>query len=86
MRKRFASFLVAGALLLGAPFGQAAADSTPAKQSADAVVAKRCSGGYRHAIIGGRHKCLRRGQFCARRYDRSYHRYGFHCHRGRLTR
>jgi hypothetical protein len=24
-------------------------------------------------------------QFCAARYDRQYHRYGFHCHPGRLT-
>lgn len=46
----------------------------------------RRSGGFRHAIIGGRHKCLRTGQRCTRRYDRQYHRYGFHCHGRRLTR
>jgi hypothetical protein len=45
-----------------------------------AAAAKPCSSGYRHAVIGGAHKCLRRGQFCARSRDRGYHRYGFHCH------
>jgi YVTN family beta-propeller protein len=47
---------------------------------------KRCSPAFRHAIIGGRHLCLRAGQRCAKRLDRQYHRYGFHCHRGRLTK
>jgi hypothetical protein len=43
--------------------------------------AKPCSSGWKHAVIGGEHKCLRRGQFCARRYDSQYHRYGYHCHK-----
>ncbi len=47
---------------------------------------KRCKPGSRHVIIGGRHTCLRVGQRCAKRLDRRYHRYGFHCHRGRLTK
>ena len=46
-----------------------------------AAAAKPCGSGYKHAIIAGDHKCLKTGQFCARRYDRQYHRYGFHCHR-----
>jgi hypothetical protein len=29
--------------------------------------------------IGGRTKCLARGEFCARRYERQYERYGFSC-------
>ena len=49
------------------------------------AAAKACSVGWKHGIIGGEHKCLRRGQFCASRNDRDYHRYGFHCHTGRLT-
>ena len=53
----------------------------PAHQPITASAAKSCSSGWRHAVIGGSEKCLRRGQFCARRYDRQYHRYGFHCHR-----
>lgn len=46
-----------------------------------AAIAKTCSAGYKHAVIGRAHKCLRRGQFCARSRDREYHRYGFHCHK-----
>jgi hypothetical protein len=34
--------------------------------------------------IGGKHKCLRRGQFCSKSKDSQYHKYGFHCHNGRL--
>ena len=43
--------------------------------------AHSCSSGYTHAVIGGSHKCLRAGQYCARRYARSYPRYGFSCRR-----
>ena len=51
------------------------------------AVAKTCSAGYKHAVINSAHKCLRKGQFCAKGSDRTYHRYGFHCHgSGRLTR
>jgi hypothetical protein len=32
-----------------------------------------------HAIIGGHNKCLGRGEYCARRYERQYERYGFTC-------
>lgn len=54
--------------------------------TAPIAIAKSCSSGYRHANVNGGHKCLRRGQFCARSSDRSYHRYGYHCHsRGRLS-
>ena len=49
------------------------------------AAAKSCSAGWKHGVIGGEHKCLRRGQFCASRYDRDYHRYSFHCHTGRLA-
>lgn len=50
------------------------------------AIAKPCSGSYKHGVIDGAHKCLRRGQFCKKAADRQYHRYGFHCHRsGHLT-
>ena len=79
MRRRLAVLLAASALVAW-PVAQAPA--RPAQPAAiQAVVAKPCSAGYKHAVIGGAHKCLRRGQFCARRYDSKYHRYGFHCHR-----
>jgi hypothetical protein len=53
--------------------------AAPAATSVRAVAAKSCSGSYTHAVIGGTHKCLRVGQFCARRDNRQYHRYGFNC-------
>lgn len=31
------------------------------------------------ATIGGKHKCLGRGEFCARRYATQYPKYGFRC-------
>jgi hypothetical protein len=64
-------------ILVGAPSSEAVAPRTPGKV---------CARGFVHAVIAGRHRCLKRGQRCARRYDRQYHRYGFHCHTGRLAR
>jgi hypothetical protein len=43
------------------------------------IVAKTCSGSFKHAVINGSEKCLRRGQFCARAADCQYRRYGFRC-------
>ena len=43
------------------------------------IVTKTCSGGFRHGVIGGAEKCLRAGEFCARRYDRQYRHYGYRC-------
>lgn len=64
-----------------------AASATPASDApAPTVTAKRCKAGLRHGVIAGRHVCLRAGQRCRRKRDRSYHRYGFHCHTGRLAR
>ena len=74
--RRIAVLLAVAASLIGTPAGVAAIDQGPT-----AVSAKTCSSGYKHAVIGGAHKCLRRGQYCARSRDREYHRYGFHCHR-----
>lgn len=31
------------------------------------------------ATIGGKRKCIARGQFCAVRYQSDYRRYGFRC-------
>ena len=55
--------------------------SAPAAPVVPLAAAKPCSSGWTHGVIGGEHKCLRAGQFCARRYDSQYHRYGYHCHR-----
>lgn len=42
-------------------------------------LAKTCSHGYVHGVIGGAQKCLRRGEFCSFRFRNQYHRYGFNC-------
>jgi hypothetical protein len=76
MRRKFVAALAAITLA-----GAAAAPALAPAQAARAVMAKPCSSGWKHAVIGGEHKCLRRGQFCARRYDSQYHRYGYHCHK-----
>jgi hypothetical protein len=68
------------ALFVGASLAAAAPAAAPAHAPVEATAAKSCSSGWTHAVIDGSHKCLRRGQFCARGADRQYHRYGFHCH------
>jgi hypothetical protein len=75
MRSRLAAALVAVALA-----GAGATAGSPGLP-VDTASAKPCSSGWKHAVIGGAHKCLRRGQFCARRYDGQYHTYGYHCHK-----
>ena len=83
IRNRVARLLVALALVAAVPAATVEADRAPT--GPQAVAAKSCSSGYTHAVLPTGHKCLRRGQFCARRYDRIYHRYGYHCHSsGRL--
>ena len=88
MRKRLlvATFATVASIAAGAAAPAAPSQFTPV------VVAKTCSAGYKHAVIGGVEKCLRAGEFCAHRYDRQYRRYGFRCiryypnvHRYRLT-
>jgi hypothetical protein len=76
MKRIFTAALVSLALV-GAG-GAPALSHAPAQI---AVASKPCSAGYKHAVIGGAHKCLRRGQFCARSRDSEYHKYGFHCHK-----
>jgi hypothetical protein len=61
--------------------GAGAAPAVSNGHARAAAMAKPCSTGWKHAVIGGEHKCLRRGQFCARSRDREYHRYGYHCHK-----
>ena len=78
MKRRLVALAVAGSVFAAAPAISPVLRGTPLTPTA--AVAKTCSGSYTHAVIGGSHKCLRRGQFCARARDREYHRYGFHCH------
>lgn len=83
IRQRGAIALAALSLVATAPAATVQADTDPAPR---AVAAKPCGAGYTHAVLPSGHKCLRAGQFCARRYNRYYHRYGFHCRaNGHLT-
>ena len=52
-------------------------------QSAESA---RCPSGTVRALITSKQMCLSSGQRCDRSLDRRYHRYGFHCHTGRLAR
>jgi hypothetical protein len=77
---------LAVALLAVAALGGPAAVPTVAS-------ARSCPGGYVHAVIDGREKCLHAGEFCKHVDDAQYRRYGFRCiryyvnvHRYRLTR
>jgi hypothetical protein len=78
VRARSVALLSALALLGALPGASVLADA-----GTQAVVSKSCRSGYTHAVLPSGHKCLRVGQFCARRYNRYYHRYGFHCKRNR---
>jgi hypothetical protein len=78
MRIRHRAAIVLSALALGSPvIAPPVVNATTASPTATA--AKNCGRGYTHAVIGSAEKCLRRGQFCAHRYDRQYKRYGFRC-------
>jgi hypothetical protein len=74
MMRRFAATACA---VLGIALG--GGSSALATSQPVASVSKTCHGSYVHAVIGGRQKCLRRGEFCAHAYQRQYRRYGFSC-------
>lgn len=81
MRARIAAF-VAGLAVLAGTAAPGWAGSISTDQSASpptAQAAHTCTGNRRHAIIGGAHKCLARGQFCAKARAREYRRYRFAC-------
>lgn len=81
MPRRLTAALAATAIAIGVPVAGTAAAAqphTPAPLAQAACV---------HAKIGGKRKCIARGQYCARRYERDYERYGFTCsHRDRRGR
>lgn len=78
-RSRALGLLAALALIAAAPTASGTAGSSPS-----ITAAKSCSSGFKHAVLPWGHKCLRRGQYCKKSGDRYYHRYGYHCHSGRL--
>jgi pimeloyl-ACP methyl ester carboxylesterase len=75
-----ARIAVPAAALALAAAGAAAGALAPGSES------KRCKSGSTPAKIAGKQVCLKAGARCAKRLDRAYHRYRFHCHSGRLTR
>lgn len=70
MRARILATVVT-AMVAAAPATAATADSHPSGPAATIAC--------KHAKIGGKSKCIARGQYCARRYERDYERYGLHC-------
>ena len=75
MKRSLAALAAATALFVAAP----AAAPHGASVAPSTAAAKTCSAGFRHAVINGAEKCLRRGQFCAHAADRQYRRYGYRC-------
>jgi hypothetical protein len=78
-----------GLVFLAAALAAATAGATAeqhATAAAPAAAEKTCSSGYVRARLSWGEKCLRVGQYCRIKGDREYHRYGFHCHTGRLSR
>ena len=62
------------------------ATSAVAALAAHPTASKPCPKGSVAAVIAGKRACLKSGQKCKGLLDRQYHRYGFHCHTGRLVR
>jgi hypothetical protein len=59
--------------------GSTVAQAAPDRTASPAAALHTCSSGWKHAVIGGQHKCLRAGQFCAKRYVSQYRSYGYAC-------
>ena len=78
MKRRLAVVL---AVAVTAFAGSAVAPATDSLALAPSAQAKACSSGWKHAVLPTGHKCLRAGQYCAIRFERQYHQYGYHCHR-----
>jgi len=77
MRRRLTAALAATAIALSVPIaGTAGATAQQQQQHAAAPIAQAAC---IHARIGGKRKCIARGQYCARRYERDYERHGFTC-------
>lgn len=80
MRLAVQSLVVAFVVAIAGAHNQAASPSGARLH----VMTGTCRPGFVPGLINGKHRCLRAGQRCVKRFDRQYHRYGFHCHRGRL--
>lgn len=61
--------------VLGATAALAVLGAAPTAAPATPTTPATC----RSATIGGQHKCIARGQFCAVRYASQYRQYGLRC-------
>jgi hypothetical protein len=78
MKRRLATLAVTASVLAAAPAVAPVLAGGP-QVGPSAALAKTCSAGFTHAVVGGSQKCLRRGQFCARASASQYRRYGYRC-------
>ena len=76
MKRHLATDAVAESVLGAAPAVVPALDGSPIRPAT--AEAHSCSRGT-HAVVSGAHKCLARGQFCARAQAGTYRRHGFRC-------
>ena len=79
MKRRLVALGAAASLFVAAPAVAPVVHGSPV--TPPSALAKTCSASFKHAVINGAEKCLRRGQFCARAADGQYRRYGFRCTR-----
>lgn len=70
--KRLAALLAALVVGLGGAFASPASSEVEVAAPTIDIACKR-------AKIGGKRKCIAAGQFCSRKYERDYNRYGYTC-------
>jgi hypothetical protein len=75
LKRRISAWAVA-LVLAATPGGMAALSPATA-------AAKSCPSGLTSARIHHQHKCLHAGEYCAKRWNHAYHRYGYDCHGSR---
>jgi len=75
MRRSFVGAVAALGLIVALP----TAGSTATAATVTAQAAKSCPSADVSGSIGGKPKCLGRGEFCAKRYKSQYPKYGFTC-------
>ncbi|MDX6402181.1 MAG: hypothetical protein QOF27_2787 [Gaiellaceae bacterium] len=92
-RERLSSFrlpliVALSALVVGGLSDVASGGLTAAagRASAPSLSSVSCAKGSKRAVIGGKVKCLRSGQACAKRYQAAYRKYGFSCVSGHLKK
>ena len=75
MRRALTTCAVVLTMCAGGAAGNAAAATATGSTPSSRAVTASCV----YAKIGGVRKCLRAGEYCARRYQRQYVRNGFTC-------